>query len=251
MRQTRTRRTLVAAAALSMLAVIPQAAIAQEAERDPGITASVEERQHPKTIEEIKALAMAAIEKRLTALDRIGTKVAADEHVTDDHASQLTTHYARAKEGLETLGREIQAAETREELKELVPLIATDYRVFLVIIPKSHEVLVSDRFADAVTRLTGVADSVLNAIERAEDAGFDMTEARRWLTEARDEIGAVERGAVPVAGEVIGLTAADWEEPAKSLLSAGKEKLRTARGDVEDAVDVLKKARLAIEDAIG
>jgi hypothetical protein len=170
--------------------------------------------------------------------------------VTDDHAAQLSTHYARAKDGLETLGREIQAAENREELRDLVPLIATDYRVFLMIIPKSHEVLVSDRFAHAVTRLTGAADTVLEAIERAEEAGFDMTEARRWLETARDEIQAVERGAVPVAGEVIGLTAADWEEPAKSLLIAGKEKLKTARGDARDALDALKSAKRAIPDAI-
>jgi hypothetical protein len=247
----RTREILATAAAMGMLAVIPQAAVAQEAERDPEVTVSVDGREHTRTIDEIKARAMAAIEKRLTALDRIGTRVAADEHVTDDHASQLATHYARAKDGLEALGREIQAAETREELKELVPLIATDYRVFLVIIPKSHEVLVSDRFADGVTRLNGVADAVLNAIERAEEAGFDMTEARRWLAEARDEIGAVERGAVPVAGEVIGLTAADWEEPAKSLLVSGKEKLRTARGDAAEAVDALKKAKRAIAEAVG
>lgn len=247
----RTRKILATTLAMSMLAVIPQSAIAQEAERDPDFAASVEDRGHLRTIEEIKERAMAAIEKRLTALDRITEKVSSNSHVTEDHASQLLRGYAGAKDGLTALGREIEAAETRAELKELVPLIATDYRVFLVILPKSHEVLLSDRFADAVTRMTGIADKVLEAIERAEEAGFDMTEARRWLETARDEIGAVERGAVPVAGEVIGLTAADWEEPAKSLLASGKQKLKTARGDLGEAVDALKSAKRAIQDAIG
>jgi len=246
----RTRRLLVAATAVAMLAVLPHAAIAQETDRDPTATTDTQVRDHPYTIDEIRARALAAIDKRLTALERVGTKVGSDSHVTPEHASALIGHYERATEGLKDLAGMIRAAETRERLRELVPLIAEDFRVYLVILPKSHEVLVSDRMADAVERMSGVATTLLEAIERAEEAGHDMTEARRWLTEANDKIGAVERGAVPVANSVIGLTAADWEEPAKTLLAEGKRMLETARGDVRDAIEALKNTRRAIAAAI-
>jgi hypothetical protein len=154
-------------------------------------------------------------------------------------------------DGLRGLASEIRAADTREALKELVPLIAEDYRVYLVIIPKTHEVLVSDRMADAVDRLTDIVHTLTEAIERAEEAGFDMTEARRLLGIAIDEIDAVERGAVPVADSVVGLTAADWEEPAKSLLAEGKHRLEAGRQDIHDAIDALTKTRRAIYDTIG
>jgi hypothetical protein len=39
----------------------------------------------------------------------------------------------------------------------------------------------------------------------------------------------------PVAGNVIGLQAADWPDPAESILSAGRADLRAAGGNVKTA----------------
>ncbi|MEZ5174589.1 MAG: hypothetical protein R2823_00070 [Acidimicrobiia bacterium] len=242
------RRIIVTLAVLAVIALLPQIAVAQEADPQTSDT-TAEQRVHP--VDAIKRRAAEAIHRRLEALDRLGVRVRTDDHVTDGHAAQLTKHYARAAEGLTELGREIAAATSHEELRELVPLIATDYRVYLVIIPKSHEVLVSDHMADAADRLSDAAAVVLAAIERAEQAGYDMTEARHWLGVARDEITAVIRGAVPVADKVVGLTAADWEEPAKTLLTNGRAALRQGREDLHDAIRALGKARDAIADAIG
>ncbi|KAA3641935.1 MAG: hypothetical protein DWP92_00135 [Armatimonadetes bacterium] len=245
----RTRKLLALAAAIAMLGLLPQVALAQDA--PDGANPTVEDREHPHAIEKAKERAAVAITRRLKALDRIDARVSASKHVTDSHKRQLAGDYARAEAGLTALGRQIEDAETWKELRELTPLIATDYRVFLVILPKSHEVIVSDRMADGVVRLTGGAAKVLEAIERAEDAGFDMTEARRFLDVARDEIDAVSNGAVPVADRVIGLSAADWEEPAKSMLQAGKAALDQGRRDIRDAVEALKSACRAIKEAIG
>lgn len=253
------RRLVALTAAVAMLAVIPQTAMAQEPDRpnDTAVadtvvvdTAETDGRDHPHTIDDIKRRAIAAIDKRLTALSRVSAKVSSNGHVTEAHANTLQRHYAEATEGLKELARQIEAADTRERLRELIPQIAEDFRVYLVILPKSHEVIVSDSMADAVDRMTGVSGTLLEAIERAEEAGYDMTEARRWLGVANEEIRAVETGAVPVADSVVGLTAADWEEPAKSLLAEGKRKLETARGDVRDAVEALKNTRRAIKAAI-
>ena len=254
-----TRRLVALTAAVAMLAVIPQAAVAEETDRptDTAVadtvvvdTAETDGRDHPHTIDDIKRRALAAIDKRLTALSRIDAKVASNAHVTEAHASALRRDYAEATQGLEGLAEEIKKAKTAEELRGLIPKIAEDYRVFLVILPKSHEVIVSDTMGDAVDRMTGVSENLLEAIERAEEAGLDMTEARRWLAIANEKIRAVETGAVPVANSVIDLTADDWEEPAKSLLAEGKRKLETARGDVRDAIEALKNTRRAIRTAI-
>lgn len=248
------RRLMAVTAAIAVFAVLPQSAVAQESDRQTDTTvvdtAESDVREYPHTLDEIKRRALAAIDKRLAALSRMSAKVSSNGHVTESHASTLQRHYADASDGLTGLAREIEAAETREELRELIGKIATDYRVYLVILPKSHEVIVSDTMGDAVDRMTGVSGTLLEAIERAEEAGYDMTDARRWLGVANEEIRAVETGAVPVAGSVIGLTAADWEEPAKSLLAEGKRKLGIARGDVRDAVEALKNTRRAIQAAI-
>ncbi len=245
----RTRKLLVVATAITMLGLPPQVAFAQDAPDRDG--PAVEDRERPQSMDEAKERAAAAIARRLEALDRIDARVKASSHVTDDHKRQLTSDYASAKTGLTSLGRRIQNATTLEELRELIPLIATDYRVYLVILPKSHEVLVSDRMADGVVRLTSAADTVLEAIKRAEEAGFNMEDAREFLRVATVKIDAVSNGAVPVARQVIGLSAVDWEQPAKSTLQAGKATLEQGRRDIHDALEALKNARRAIKDAIG
>jgi hypothetical protein len=248
------RRLVTVAATIAMFAAVPHTAMAQESDRptDTAVvdTAETDVREHTHTLEEVKKRALAAIDKRLAALSRVSAKVSSNSHVTEAHATTLQRHYGEATDGLQELAREIEAADTREKLRELIPQIAAYFRVYLVILPKSHEVIVSDSMADAVDRMSGVSGTLLEAIERAEEAGYDMTEARRWLGIANEEIRAVETGAVPVADSVVGLTAEDWEEPAKSLLAEGKRKLETARGDIRDAIEALKNTRQAIRTAI-
>ncbi len=239
----RTRRAMIIAIAVGMLMALPAVASAQEA--DPATDASPEH-----SIEGVKARAQAAVDRRLDTLATLERRVINHEFMTTVHKATLTADYADAVAGLITLNREIQNAETAVELRELVPLIASDFRVYLVIVPKSHQVGASDRVGHVVSRFEDAADAIADAIERAEAAGYDMTEASRWLVSARDEIGEAKRTGVPVANDVIDLDASDWEEPAKSMLEQGRRRLDNARVDLRQAKGSLDKAKQAIEDAI-
>ena len=238
----RTVRTLAMVGALSLVAALPATANAQE-------TDETAEARH--SIEDAKERAAGAIERRLATLDRLTEKITSSPHVTDEHEAALLSDYRVASNGLEQLGEDIAEAQTPEELRDLVPLIATDYRVYLVIVPKSAEVAASDHVMTAVERSTEVATAIDQAADRAEAAGFDVTQVRRWLTSAKDEIAEANRTGVPVADMVIGLDAGDWEEPAKSTLEDGKRRLENARVDLRQAHGSLQQARQALEDAIG
>ena len=237
----RMKHVIVALAALTMALALPMAAHAQEGDTE----ASSEH-----SIDEIKDRARAAIDRRLDTLDRLTDRVDGASHIAPAHAAALTGDYRAASSGLMGLAVEIENASTVEELRTLVPLIATDYRVYLVIVPKSYEVSASDRVGVAVDSLAGAADRLEAAIERATDAGFDATEAQRWLTSARDEIAEAKRTGVPVADDVIDLDAGDWEEPAKSTLEEGRRRLDNARIDLRQAHGSLTKAAAALRDAI-
>ena len=239
----RTTRILIVATVLGMLMALPVAATAQEAD-----TTGDASPEH--SIEGVKARAQAAVDRRLDTLASLERRVINHEFMTVVHKATLTADYADAVAGLITLNREIQNAETAEELRELVPLIASDFRVYLVIVPKTYEVGASDRVGHVVSRFEDTADATADAIERAEAAGYDMTEASRWLVSARDEIGEARRMGVPVANDVIDLDASDWEEPAKSTLEEGRRRLGNARVDLRQAKGSLDKAKQAIEDAI-
>lgn len=241
----RTRKLWIPVIALGLLFALPGVASAQETES----TTEVRPEQH--TVDDIKAQAQEAIDRRLRTLDRLERRTAEHEFMTTAHKAALIADYADAVSGLLELGNEIRAAETKEQLRELVPLISTDYRVYLVIVPKSYEVGASDRVAHVVERFEDVADAIAAAIERAEEAGYDMDEARRWLVSARDEIAEARRTGVPVADDVINLDAADWEDPAKSILDEGHRRLKNAQVDLRQAKVSLDGAEQAIRDAIG
>ncbi len=112
----RTRRILIIAIALGLLLALPTAASAQDTEpsADPGPEHS---------IEGIKARAQAAVDRRLDTLANLERRLINHEYMTTVHKATLTADYADGVAGLITLNREIQDAETAEELRELVPLI--------------------------------------------------------------------------------------------------------------------------------
>ena len=115
----RTRKLWVIAVALGLLMALPVAANAQETDtsNDPSTDHSVES---------IKARAQEAVDRRLDTLANLERRVINHEYMTAVHKATLTADYADAVAGLITLNRDIQNAETMTELRELVPLIATD-----------------------------------------------------------------------------------------------------------------------------
>ncbi|GMQ98465.1 MAG: hypothetical protein BMS9Abin17_0977 [Acidimicrobiia bacterium] len=237
----RMKRLIAVALAVGLLMSLPATANAASDE--------TEATSRP-TIEQVKERAQAAIDRRLDTLDTLTQRVTDSAHMTDAHKGVLLGEYATAEFGLAALGDEIAAATTGEELRELVPLIAKDFRIYLVVAPKSREVNASDRVGDVVERLDEAADTVAEAIRRGEEAGLDMSAAQRWLISARDDIAEARSTGVPVAGDVIGLQASDWEEPASSALQQGKRRLENAHIDIHKAKASLEKARDAIKDAI-
>jgi len=234
-------RLFVVIGALTMALVVPLAANAQEPETDTATRHS---------LDGIKERAQAAIDRRLDTLDRLTDRVNDARHMSGDHKATLLGDYRSAANGLTGLGVETATATTADELRVLVPLIATDDRVYLVIVPKTHEVAASDEVGAVVESMTDAADRLSDAIDRAKADGIDTTEAERWLRSARDEIAEAKRAGVPVAGDVIGLDASDWEQPAKSTLQEGKRRLDNARLDLRQAHGSLTKGAAALRAAI-
>jgi len=248
----RLRQLIVIGVAAGMLFAVPAAASARtdgtRIDSEPTVTTDV---VRQPTLDQIKERAAAAIDRRLVTLKKLTDGVASSEFITARHKTTLIREYASAGLGLTAVGRQIEAAETIDELRALIPAIAEDFRIYLVVVPKSRQVGASDRVADVVDRLGSAADTVGEAIRRGEEAGYDMSEARKWLISALDDIDEARRTGVPVADNVIGLQAADWEEPAASELQEGRRRLDNARVDVRKAKASLEKAKQAIEDALG
>lgn len=244
--------TTTLAASLIAGAVLAPSALAQDDLSESSETRTVDRvRDHEiRNVDEAKKRADASIEKRFAALDRMREAVQSSEHIATDHAAALLADYDEAEAGLRALNDEIQSAETAAELEILIPKIAEDYRVFLVIAPKTWEVIGSDTIVAAGVRIEEVGAELEAAIERATEAGHDVTEVAALLaTASAAGADAVALGD-PVAEIVIDLAALDWSDPAEALLRQGRSDLQAARDGVRRAADDLRAAIDLLKDIV-
>jgi hypothetical protein len=239
------KRLIAVIAAFAVVIALPGAALAQERDASP----REEVVNTDRSVERIKERAAEAIDRRLKTLDRLTEKVSQSESMTLAHKDALFADYVDAARGLTALGEDIDAATTYEELRELVPLIATDYRVYLVIAPKTHLVAISDRIGVGVPKFEEGLAKIAEKIARAEEAGWDVAEAARLLEEAEANLAEGARLAAPVAGNVIGLDAADWPDPAEATLESNREALRASHVQLKAARENARAAIQALRDA--
>ncbi len=253
---------LTVAVALA-LAMVPAAAMAQDAAEDRPATDDLRARVQAEfeglhaqaegdledVIDEIKAQAAEAIAERQDHLVELTALVNDAEHLTADHEATLLADTDATASGLAQLGDDIAAATTLEELGDLVPRIATDYRVYLILTPKTIFTIVADAEVAAHSQLSLVADDIDSAIAQAGAAGFDVSKAEDAMAQARAELDGVLEDATGVAASVIDLQAADWPS-ARPTLEAAHDSLRRGAEHLADAVRHGRAAVSALREAV-
>ena len=245
------KRTLaILIAATTLVATMAPAALAQT---DTTEIDRLEQRANDlgNSLERVKEAAAAAIEQRFDTLDRLTEHVESYEHLTDSHAASLLADYESTRAGLTALGADIEATDNLADALELSLKIAVDYRVYLVVAPKSVEVAVSDTIVAAVSRIEEAGAEIQDVIDTMEGAGFDVTEAQQFLDNALANADQAEVLGGPVADQVIGLTASDWQNPAEATLLAGKADLEQGRERVRAAVEGIHDTLKALRQSRG
>jgi hypothetical protein len=224
-----------------IVGLVPSLALAQEEAEGP---------EGERLIELLKERAEEAVEQRLETIERVGEGLEEAEHLWDEHERVLIEELDAAGSGLTELGRRIEGADTLEELRELIPKIFEDYRIYAVVVPKAKSVVVADTIGAAVDRLELIASSLEDAIARLAAAGFDTSEAEAAVTAMKDSLAEADTLAGPVADTVLPLTPADWPDPAQSTLEGAQFDLRSARDAVESAVRSAREAGRILRDLL-
>ena len=237
-------RTRLVAAALGAGLVIATPVAAWAGPRRPVSTPSSETPSDStaRSIEDVRARCLAAIDVRLPALAAAKTALAGHEHVTDDHEAALTADLDETAARLRVLAEEIKADTDLAALRDHCRSIFEDNRVFALVLPRVRLVAGADTATDAGARLRDVAGRLADAIEAAEAAGADVTQAKLDLDLMKAHIASGVASAGTVAGAVLGLTPADWNAD-HEVLTPARQALRSARADLKVARDLAQKIR--------
>ncbi len=196
------------------------------------------------TVREGIALGDCEIERRLHDLDVVHDRVLASRVMSDRHKAAVIRIIDRTTAGLVELRREIHANDTLPALIEDLRRIASDFRVYLLVIPQAHLTNAADAVVAIGKRFDTFDERASAYIERAKNAGYDTTAAEEALAAMNRHVAAAEELVDGLADAALDLTPADWNDgTAKPVLDEARRDLRAAR-------DHLREARAAARDVI-
>ena len=214
---------------LALVAGVP-AALAQERTTDT----TVASRDDLRPIDDLKKRALELIAYQMAVLERLDTKIENSRFISEGHAGRLEGDIAGVKAELRRIAEAVGEAETVEEVWALIREVHS-LHVGQVYVPKVHQVIASDALVTIGGKLDRFADRLGELLQRAEEAGYDVTAGWELLEEMERLIAAGVELADPVAESVIGLDGDDWPDPAEGLLSAGRRNLHEAGQDLRQA----------------
>lgn len=242
MKSTNVKRVAALATTVALLTAAPGTAFAQT---DPAETRTADA-ERTEGLDQLKRRALTAIDTRLAAIARWIERVENSEHLTAEHRAALHTELSAATRGLTALAADIEAATSYSELGGLIPKIVEDYWVFALLGPKVHLVVAADHMTHVAGRFDETAESIQAAIDRAEEAGFDVTEVQDALDRMSAHLAAAALLIDPVPRNVLALQPVDMPEGGDLLRSAhadlksGGHELRAAREAARRAVEALR-----------
>jgi len=208
-----------------------------------------------RTVETLRAVGNCEIDRRIFTLDQLDARVAAAPQFTDLHKEQLRkvnnvnpASYEAEKAGLRELRAKINAETDLQKLRGLIADIAEDFRVYVLVVPKTHLVGGADAADKAVDRLTQLATRLQELIDKAKGNGKDVRNAQALLDDMKSKTSRADGLVSPVVGTIMPLSPADWNNgtagpalgAARNTLHQVRELLAAARSDAKQIIDLLK-----------
>jgi len=185
-----------------------------------------------------KKLATAAITRRVLALRELSMAAKSIVRLSDADRSALTTQLQDQVNGLSSLNAKIQGDTDEATVRADAQKIVTDYRVYVLTIPKARGVVVSDIELNAADRLTKLADRLSNAIDQA--SGKDTTKAKTDLAALRTKLASVTTTVTPLPAGLLALQPAGYPGNHTTLEST-RTALRTGRTGLVDAATLARQ----------
>jgi hypothetical protein len=193
-------------------------------------------------LEASKKVAAGAITRRVLALRELSTAAKSIVRLSEADRSALTTQLQDQVNGLSSLNAKIQGDTDEATVRADAGKIVTDYRVYVLTIPKARGVVVSDIEVNAADRLTKLADRLSNAIDQA--SGKNTTKAKTDLASLRTKLASVTGTVSPLPAALLALQPAGYPGN-HATLEQTRASLRTGRAGLVEAATL---ARAVIAD---
>ena len=209
------------------------------------------------------------IDRRIGDLGTAKSRAQNATALTDSHLGTITSIIDSTEAGLGELAVAIEATDDRATLVELCTSIATDHRVYLVVLPQTHLAIGADRVEAATDRGDELIATFDAAVDAAIQAGADVTEAVALRNDAAVQAGADVTEAVAlrndaaahladaattaagVGDQVLTVTPSSWNDgPGQTVIQDSRTAVRSGHEDIKAGIQDGKAAIEALRAAI-
>ncbi len=168
----------------------------------------------------LKARADQEIDRRITSLNNLITKINAMVRLSASQKTTFTNNIQADITNLTTLKTKIDADTDITTLRTDVKSIVSDYRVYLVFMPQINLLSYADRMSYTVTNMTTILTKLQARVSQAQSAGKNVGNAAALLTSAQNELNDANTQITNVINQVVPLTPAGYPGNETALKSA-------------------------------
>jgi hypothetical protein len=201
----------------------------------------------PASVDTLRAFGHCEINRRFTTLNDLSSRITASKFITPSDASALQSEINSTRSGLTSLKGTIDAETSIPSLKLEIVQIATDYRVYLLVVPQVNLINAADAVMVAQSRFATVNTNLAARIAVAKAAGKDTTAAQSDLDAMNASVAAAAGLASPLPAQLLPLTPAQYNGgTAGPILNGARTALGQARDDLKSAIADAKACRDAL-----
>ena len=199
-------------------------------------------------VDTLRAFGDCEIARRITTLDSLAGRITGSKVLTSSDASALSGEVSATKTGLTSLKATIDSETDVAALKADVAKIATQFRVYLLVVPQVNLVSAADGVVGAQTKFADVNTKLAARIATDKAAGKDTTAAQTALDAMNAAVTKAVGLAQPVSAEILPLTPAQYDggtagpiiTSARTALGQARDQMKAAIADAKACRDALK-----------
>lgn len=187
------------------------------------------------------------INRRLTSLSKLASKINAATKLTDADKATLMAEVNATISGLNTLKAKLDAETTVAAARADVQSIYTEYRVYALVAPKVGLIKVADDQQVAEQKLQTLIQKFQTRLNAAKAKGKNVSALETVLNDMTQKVNASASVSSAVQAKVIGLQPTDYNND-HAILSGTSAQLKAAHADNVAAYNDAKQIVAGLKD---
>jgi hypothetical protein len=200
------------------------------------------------SLEGLRAVATCQVDRRLTTLTTLSSRVTASKWLTASDKATLGATIETDRTALTALKTTIAGETTLAALKADMTKVVSDYRVYVLLTRQVALTEAADAIIASQSRLATINTNLTAKIAEAKAAGKDTTAAEADLAKMNQSAANAVALATPLPAQILGLTPSQFNSgSAATVLASARSTIGQARADLKSAVASAKACREALK----